>query len=680
MLFMRLKAYLLLLFTLLVVPLYPARAYWPTTFEENLPVGADPELWENYNTALPCPNGNILVVFRGGNTGQRFQIIDHFGELVYTETQLVTPDCDIGIVGEPVVVSDGFGGALVVWKEDSASAGAGTNYGIVAQRIDSLGNIIWGGQGVLAFPLYEHHWDICMDGDGGVYLAVATQGDTMATYDVHLQKINGDGSTPWGSMGIPIVADPSEGADFPEITSDGSGGSFVVWHDSRTPGGLFAQHFDSNGITLWPEDLLIIDGAPWMNEIIYDGEGGFLLHMGSGGSNWVYRYDQDGHLLWTRDHVSWNPGAHIMLGDSGYFYLGYHYANEIFAQKMDIYGNIYWPSWPSSYGALVWSREGWEGAGDSFSYTSGYICAMISESPPGTYNNHLFVQCLDTSGNQLLGRNGVYLFQIDEPTEGRFENINAIADEGGVTAVFDVDSIPALGTWNIYGKHIYWDGSFGGPLPVTVAMTPENPPVQIPPEGGTFSFNVVLTNEATIPATFDVWTAMYNPLGNWLEPMLGPVNLTYQPGFSIDRDRNQDIYNLAPPGEYLYECRVGIYPDVIWSTDSFTFVKLDSGEGRIPALQDEFAVPGAFPNPFNAATTIRFSLPEACRVRLEVFDVKGRNVGFGESRKGLTTDLHWYPAGIHEVTFDGSGLASGIYFYRIQARNFSDVKKMVLVK
>lgn len=88
------------------------------------------------------------------------------------------------------------------------------------------------------------------------------------------------------------------------------------------------------------------------------------------------------------------------------------------------------------------------------------------------------------------------------------------------------------------------------------------------------------------------------------------------------------------------------------------------------------------PNPFNPTTTLSFTLPAPGLVKLEVFDINGRSVGarraspvgFGES------DLQWYPAGSHEVTFDGSDPPSGIYFARLTAGDWSAMQKMVLLK
>jgi photosystem II stability/assembly factor-like uncharacterized protein len=79
-----------------------------------------------------------------------------------------------------------------------------------------------------------------------------------------------------------------------------------------------------------------------------------------------------------------------------------------------------------------------------------------------------------------------------------------------------------------------------------------------------------------------------------------------------------------------------------------------------------------YPNPFNPSTTIAYDLPKAGRVSLRVFDLLGREVAV--LKDGFVE------AGSHRVTFDGSSLASGIYFARLDAGAFSQTKKLMLLK
>lgn len=79
-----------------------------------------------------------------------------------------------------------------------------------------------------------------------------------------------------------------------------------------------------------------------------------------------------------------------------------------------------------------------------------------------------------------------------------------------------------------------------------------------------------------------------------------------------------------------------------------------------------------FPNPFNPETTIKFAIPQTEKVKIVVFDILGREV------TTLVNELR--NAGTYSVKFDASSLSSGVYFYSIQTPNFTETKKMLLVK
>jgi hypothetical protein len=76
-----------------------------------------------------------------------------------------------------------------------------------------------------------------------------------------------------------------------------------------------------------------------------------------------------------------------------------------------------------------------------------------------------------------------------------------------------------------------------------------------------------------------------------------------------------------------------------------------------------------YPNPFNASTTIEFTLPEDTEVELAIYDLLGRKVTVLE--KGQKS------AGDYKIPFDASGLSSGVYFYRLQAGESTESKRMV---
>ena len=86
-----------------------------------------------------------------------------------------------------------------------------------------------------------------------------------------------------------------------------------------------------------------------------------------------------------------------------------------------------------------------------------------------------------------------------------------------------------------------------------------------------------------------------------------------------------------------------------------------------------FQLSGNYPNPFNPETTIRYFLPEAAQVHLEVFDLTGRSVA-------ILVDGKNQEQGDYSVIFDASSLPSGIYIYRMEANQFQETRKMTLLK
>ncbi len=87
---------------------------------------------------------------------------------------------------------------------------------------------------------------------------------------------------------------------------------------------------------------------------------------------------------------------------------------------------------------------------------------------------------------------------------------------------------------------------------------------------------------------------------------------------------------------------------------------------------EEFNISQNYPNPFNPNTTIKYQIPELSFVTVKVYDVLGNEIATPVNEEK--------PAGSYQIEFDATVLSSGIYFYRLQAGNFIETKKMILLR
>jgi hypothetical protein len=106
-----------------------------------------------------------------------------------------------------------------------------------------------------------------------------------------------------------------------------------------------------------------------------------------------------------------------------------------------------------------------------------------------------------------------------------------------------------------------------------------------------------------------------------------------------------------------------------FSLSSVTSVQQQPQSNAIPK---SFVLSQNYPNPFNPSTTIAFSIPQGSKVSLKVYNILGQEVA------NLVDDYR--QAGAYSVQFNASKLASGVYFYRLQANDFAQTKKLLLLK
>ncbi len=214
----------------------------------------------------------------------------------------------------------------------------------------------------------------------------------------------------------------------------------------------------------------------------------------------------------------------------------------------------------------------------------------------------------------------------------------------------------------------------------------------VPAGGGNVYFDVYLENASGSAQDFDAWLATEYEGGAPTTLVLRSFT-NYQAGWAINRP---NMYYPIPgswaAGNYEMFARCGSEPSIVWAEDSFPFTKSGVSDGSAfqpypvagapnpfdqittadGVIVSEFALNGAYPNPFNPTTTISYNLDAGQRVTLRVYDISGREVA--------TLVDGYRNAGVHEAVFDASGLASGIYITKLTAGNQTATAKLVLMK
>ena len=99
---------------------------------------------------------------------------------------------------------------------------------------------------------------------------------------------------------------------------------------------------------------------------------------------------------------------------------------------------------------------------------------------------------------------------------------------------------------------------------------------------------------------------------------------------------------------------------------------LNQLSAEFKSVPEVFRLAQNYPNPFNPSTMINYELPNTSHVELSIYNILGQKVKILVSERQET--------GYHQIEWDASGYASGVYYYRIQAGEFQDVKKMVLIQ
>ena len=125
-------------------------------------------------------------------------------------------------------------------------------------------------------------------------------------------------------------------------------------------------------------------------------------------------------------------------------------------------------------------------------------------------------------------------------------------------------------------------------------------------------------------------------------------------------------YSVAASNGYVFAGTDGQYVFRRTVSEIISIIKISNS---IPYL---YTLEQNYPNPFNSMTSIKYEIPEGGLVKLSVYDMLGREAAM------LVNEQQG--AGSYRVSFDASGLNSGVYFYRLSAGNFTTSKKLTVIK
>ncbi len=486
------------------------------------------------------------------------------------------------------------------------------------------------------------------DSSGNIYVLVAQATDT--TYgDYGLIKYNPGGNLLWsitynspGNLDdTPIAFEVTKAGDA-YIT--GSSGINFVNH-------ILTVKFNSNGILQWVREYNggYSDGV---GGISIDKQGNIVICGGSSVNNNIsyalaVKYSPSGDSLWARKFTQYQYSytGRLVIDDSSNVYTAGYYAvgtqsNYYLALKYNQNGTV---QWYSSYGVT-----GYGALANSIAIDSNrnvYVVGVLNVPQPGYYDN------------VLVKINPYGILQWAKNYTGINNNHSCAPGPVGLSVTSDgntilYSTICAIGNGSDIVTLSYnnnGDTNYVRRFPTGIFGIPNSNPrmLKIDKYGSAYIVGSTLNSGVIIKY-------LNTGLQHWV------ISTDSSSGNDIVIDSNQ-----------IYIAGSGSYNNI---TNTVT-IKYNQIIGILPIsnqLPEAYKIYQNYPNPFNPLTKINYSLPNATKVHIQVYDLLGRLV------KTLVNEFK--EAGSYDVQFDGTGLASGVYFYRIEAGDFVDSKKMVLVK
>lgn len=265
-----------------------------------------------------------------------------------------------GIQNAQQLISDGAGGAIIVWSDGRVGS---PNADIYAQRVDAAGAVLWtaGGAPVCVASSLQNIPQLVSDGAGGAIIAWEDWRNFSQT-DIYAQRISSNGFTNWTFNGVVICSEGNFGNQYDtKMISDGAGGAIMCWLDNRNFGSntdIYIQKVNINGVTQWATNGLAVCNANFIqlsHKMIPDGSGGAIIVWEDRRTDrniYAQKFNTSGIIQWTANGIpvcnqtSTQEEPQIAAGASGSaIVLWTDYRNgelDIYAQGMNAAGSMSW--------------------------------------------------------------------------------------------------------------------------------------------------------------------------------------------------------------------------------------------------------------------------------------------------------------------------------------------------
>ena len=380
--------------------------------------------------------------------------------------------------GKPNIISDGAGGAIIVWQDERDLLTTGID--IYAQRIDSNGNLLWDPNGVPISTVDDDQSlpELVSDGAGGAIITWQDWRDRSSTeLNIYAQRINSSGDSLWTPNGTSICS-ANQIQSYAEIISDGAGGAVIIWHDNRG-NSIYAQNINSSGDIQWNLDGILVAGGAYWPHFISDGEGGVIIVWGDVRSGslgldiYIQKINSSGVPQWTPGGTAistelYNQERPQLVEDGeGNIIIAWQDDRklndaDIYIQKVNATGDIQW----TPNGTVICTIVRNQRTPQIISDDEGG--AIIAWRDFRNYNNDIYIQRINSTGDPLWVQNGT---EISTAIEGQ-EGTHLLKDgKGGAYIMWQDDRGFGAYWWDVYMQLINSTGDIQWDLNGTAIST-----------------------------------------------------------------------------------------------------------------------------------------------------------------------------------------------------------------